>query len=313
MHSFRNLKPLVVILGPTASGKTEAAIQIANSINGEIISCDSRLFYRGMDIGTAKPTKEERVRVPHHMIDIAEPDEPLSLAVFQQMCKGIIDNCHNQGKIPLLVGGTGQYISAVTEGYVIPKQVPSTSMRLILEQLAIEGSNNELYRYLKFLDPVAAQSIDKRNMRRVVRALEVILLTGRRFSDQKKKSPSQYKIINLGINWSRVDLYQRIDLRVDKMFEHGFINEVKSLLEKGYTSRLPGMSAIGYNEITYYLFGKLTLQETITLIKRKTRQFVRRQSNWFKLDDPNIFWVSPDGQIVDNMIKIIDNELCKYE
>lgn len=305
----KNTTPLVVILGPTASGKTEAAIKVAESIHGEIISCDSRLFYRGMDIGTAKPTQEERGQIPHHMIDIADPDEPLSLAVFQQKVESIIEECHNRDKIPMLVGGTGQYINAITEGYQIPNQIPASYLRYILEKIANDQGIEELFRYLQVLDPEAASIIDMRNIRRVIRALEVVLLTGKKFSDQKKKGLIKYKVIKIGINLNRSDLYQRIDTRIDQMFMQGFVAEVEALIGKGYTTNLPSMSAIGYNEIALYFFGRLTLEECVVLIKRKTRQFVRRQANWFKLSDPDIFWVTPSGNMYGKIIDHIREEL----
>ncbi len=198
MHYFSDSKPLIVFLGPTASGKTEAAIRLALAIDGEIISCDSRLFYRGMDIGTAKPSPEERAIVPHHMIDIADPDQPLSLAVFQKTCVRIIGELHDRGKIPILVGGTGQYIFAITEKWEIPAQAPSDKMRTILEKLKKDEDGDGLFRYLEVLDPLAAMSIDKRNVRRVIRALEVIYMSGRKFSSQKSKGDRPYQTIT---NW----------------------------------------------------------------------------------------------------------------
>jgi tRNA dimethylallyltransferase len=313
MRSISKSKPLIVLLGPTASGKTDAAIQIAKRINGEIISCDSRLFYRGMDIGTAKPSLDELAMVPHHLIDIADPDQPLSLAVYQEMCVNIITQLHKNGKIPILVGGTGQYISSITEAWQIPEQMPDDAMRNVLEKLSNQKGYIELFRYLEKLDHLAALSIDKRNIRRVVRALEVIFMTGHKFSELKNKGISPYNLIQIGIQWPREDLYRRIDMRIDKMIEDGLVNEVQGLLQKGYTPDLPGMSAIGYNEITYYINGRLTIDEAVMLIKRKTRQYVRRQSNWFKLEDPQIVWFSPEVGMVDKMVQKINTHLSINE
>ncbi len=313
MRSISKSKPLIVIMGPTASGKTDAAIQIAKRINGEIISCDSRLFYRGMDIGTAKPSLDELAMVPHHLIDIADPDQPLSLAVYQEMCVKIIAQLQKNGKIPILVGGTGQYIYSITEAWQIPEQMPDDAMRTVLEKISKEKGYKELFRYLEKLDPLAALSIDKRNIRRVVRALEVIFMTGHKFSELKIKGTSPYFLIQIGIQWSREDLYRRIDSRIDQMLVDGLVNEVQGLLQKGYTPDLPGMSAIGYNEITHYINGRLTLDEAVMLIKRKTRQYVRRQSNWFKLADPQIFWFSPEVEMVDNMVQKINTLLSINE
>ncbi len=305
MRCFSDPKPLFVILGPTASGKTLAAIQLAKEVDGEIISCDSRLFYRGMDIGTAKPSAAEQAIVPHHMIDIAEPDQPISLAVYQEMCVKIIADLHKRGKIPILVGGTGQYIYAITEKWNIPAQAPSEVMRLTLEKLSKNEGREELFRYLQQLDPQAADSIDNRNVRRVIRALEVIYMTGRKFSSQKSKGVRPYRTIQVGIEWPREELYRRIDMRIDMMLQMGFVDEVKGLLGKGYTPDLPGMSAIGYNEVVLYLRGLLTFPECVALIKRKTRQYVRRQANWFKPDDPEINWFKPSEiEKIDNLMNI---------
>jgi tRNA dimethylallyltransferase len=313
MRSISESKPLIVFLGPTASGKTDAAIQIAERINGEIISCDSRLFYRGMDIGTAKPSSNELAMVPHHMIDVADPDKPLSLAVYQELCVKIIAQLHKNGKIPILVGGTGQYIYSITEAWQIPEQEPDDAMRNVLEKIYKEHGYIELFRYLEVLDPLAALSIDKRNIRRVVRALEVIFMTGHKFSEQKNKGSSPYRSIQIGIQWPREDLYRRIDQRIDQMLIDGLVSEVIGLLQKGYKPDLPGMSTIGYNEITLYINGRLTLTEAVMLIKRKTRQFVRRQSNWFKLEDPQIYWFSPEAEMVDKMVMKINNLLSVNE
>jgi tRNA dimethylallyltransferase len=313
MHSISETKPLIVFLGPTASGKTDAAIQIAKRINGEIISCDSRLFYRGMDIGTAKPSSKELAMVPHHMIDVADPDQPLSLAVYQKMCNQIIEELHKNEKTPILVGGTGQYIYSITEAWQIPEQMPEDSMRSVLEKLSKKQGYVELFRYLEVLDPIAALSIDKRNIRRVIRALEVIFMTGHKFSEQKNKGMSPYRLIQLGIQWPREELYRRIDIRIDQMLTDGLVKEVQGLLQKGYTTDLPGMSAIGYNEITLYINGRLTLDEAVMLIKRKTRQFVRRQSNWFKLEDPQIYWFSPEVKMIDKMVQKINTLLSMNE
>jgi tRNA dimethylallyltransferase len=309
MRSIREIKPLIVFLGPTASGKTDAAIAVTQKVNGEIISCDSRLFYRGMDIGTAKPSPAQLATVPHHLIDIADPDQPISLAVYQEMCIEIIERLHSQDKIPVLVGGTGQYLRAITEAWNIPEQEPDNRIRGVLEKITEDEGKDGLFRYLEILDPEASLSIDKRNIRRVVRALEVIYMTGYRFSKLKSKGNNPYKLIQIGFKWSREELYRRVDLRIDNMFTDGLIQEVAGLLQKGYTTNLPGMSAIGYNEVALYLTGKLTLEETIMLIKRKTRQFVRRQANWFKPDDPEIHWFDPDEDVIDRVLKMIEDEL----
>ena len=282
--------PLILLVGPTAVGKTELAIQLAERLNGEIVSADSRLFYRGMDIGTAKPTREEQARVPHHLIDIANPDEILSLAVFQQKAREAIADIHTRNKMPFLVGGTGQYIRAVTEGWNPPEVKPDERLRNELEKLKDENDIYWLHERLKGLDPLAAEKIDPRNYRRTIRALEVIMTTGRRFSEQRGQSKSPYQLITVGLTRPRAELYERVDQRIDAMFANGFLEEVKSLLAKGYSPSLPTMSAIGYRECIRVSNGELNEEQARAEIKRATRIFVRRQANWFKESDPNIKW-----------------------
>jgi tRNA dimethylallyltransferase len=281
---------LILLVGPTAVGKTELAIQLAERLNGEIVSADSRLFYHGMDIGTAKPTREEQERVAHHLIDIADPDEILSLAVFQQKAREAIADIHTRNKIPFLVGGTGQYIRAVTEGWSPPEVKPDERLRAELEKINDEKGNNWLYEKLKTLDLPAAEKIDPRNVRRTIRALEVIMATGRKFSEQRGQTESLYHLITIGLTRPRAELYARVDQRIDMMFTNGFLDEVKSLLAKGYSPSLPTMSAIGYRECIKVIKGKLNEEQAKAEIRRATRIFVRRQANWFKESDPNIKW-----------------------
>jgi tRNA dimethylallyltransferase len=284
--------PLVVIVGPTAVGKTEVAIRLAERLDGEIVSADSRLFYRGMDIGTAKPTSDECNRVPHHMIDVAEPDEEWNLAIFQRSAQTAISEIHSRGHLPFLVGGTGQYIYAVVEGWQIPESKPEPELRTILENWAEligpEGLHNRLF----VLDPIAASRIDPRNLRRSIRALEVILRTGRRFSEQAKRrgAASPYRALMVGLSRPRHELYARIDARIESMMAEGFEDEIKALLQKGYDPDLPNFSAIGYRQMIAYVKGEISLEEAVILMKRNTRQFVRRQRNWFKENDPKIHW-----------------------
>jgi tRNA dimethylallyltransferase len=282
--------PLIILVGPTAVGKTEIAIQLAEKINGEIVSADSRLFYRGMDIGTAKPTRAEQSRAPHHLIDIANPDEILSLAVFQKMATETIADIHMRGKLPLLVGGTGQYIRAVAQGWTPPEVTPDEKLRNELEKLKDENGIIWLHEKLKSLDPEAAEKIDARNFRRTIRALEVIMTTGRKFSEQRGKSDSSYQLITIGLTRPREELYARVDARIESMFAAGFLDEVKNLLAKGYSPDLPTMSAIGYRECVRVVKGELNEEQAKVEIRRATRIFVRRQGNWFKESDPQIKW-----------------------
>jgi tRNA dimethylallyltransferase len=291
-----NKLPLILIVGPTAVGKTELAIHLAEKMNGEIISADSRLFYKGMDVGTAKPSREELERVPHHLIGIVDPDETLSLAVFQQKATGIIAGIHARNKLPFLVGGTGQYVRAVTEGWTPPEVVPNQKLRAELEKMKEERGIEWLHDKLKSLDQEAADKIDARNYRRTIRALEVIFTTGRKFSEQRGQGESPYHLISIGLSRPREELYRRVDERIDLMFANGFLDEVKDLLAQGYSADLPGMSAIGYRECIRVIQGELTIEQAKAEMKRITRIFVRRQGNWFKESDPNIHWFHPEKE-----------------
>jgi len=297
--------PVVVILGPTAVGKTAIAIQLAEKLNGEIISADSRLFYRGMDIGTAKPTRQEQLRVPHWLIDIAYPDEIISLAVFQKKAEHAIQNIYRHHHLPFLVGGTGQFLRSIIEGWQIPPVAPNPSLRQALQQWASQLGANELHAKLALLDPLAAKNIDPSNMRRTIRAMEVILTTGKQFSKQRRKGDQPYDLLLVGLSLSREALYQRIDKRLDGMIEAGFIDEVRHLLELGYSPTLPTLSAIGYAELVATIKGNITLEEAIVLMKRRTRNFVRRQANWFKMNDPLIHWFDVSSNQVGNIERLI--------
>ncbi|HEY5731310.1 MAG TPA: tRNA (adenosine(37)-N6)-dimethylallyltransferase MiaA [Anaerolineales bacterium] len=301
----RSKPPLILIVGPTAVGKTEISIQLAERLNGEIVSADSRLFYRGMDIGTAKPSPEEQARVPHQLIDIAYPDEILSLAVFQQMATEIITDIHTRNKLPFLVGGTGQYIRAVTQGWTPPEVKPDKALRDGLERQKEENGIYWLHDKLKSLDPIAAEKIDPRNYRRTIRALEVILTTGNKFSEQRGQTESPYQLITIGMTRPRPELYQRVDERIEMMFAHGFVDEVKRLLDKGFSPSLPTMSAIGYRECVSVIKGEISEEQAKAQIRRATRVYVRRQTNWFKESDPNILWFQVGEGIVNTIEKNI--------
>jgi tRNA dimethylallyltransferase len=295
MPSADKRPPLVVILGPTAVGKTEVAVQLAGRLNGEIVSADSRLLYRGMDIGTAKPSADQLARVPHHLIDVADPDEIWSLASFQQTADNAIREIHQRGKLPILVGGTGQYLRAILEGWQPPKIAAQPQLRIALETWAGELGKEEIHRRLATVDADAAASIDPRNLRRTLRALEVIFGTGRRFSDQRKKTETEYRVLQIGLTRPRAELYARIDERIQQMLDEGWLDEVKGLLAKGYNSDLPSLSAIGYSQLIDHLNGGMSLEQAVEEIKRATRLFVRRQANWFKPSDPRIQWVEAGG------------------
>lgn len=296
---------LVVILGPTAVGKTEIAIQLAERLDGEIVSVDSRLFYRGMDIGTAKPSAAEQARVRHHLIDVADPDQAWSLALFQRVAHQVIREIHARGHLPFLVGGTGQYIRAVVEGWRIPPAPPDPRLRHALERWAQEIGAQGLHQRLAILDPRAAEQIDYRNLRRTVRALEVILRTGQPFSSQRLRHSSPYQALLLGLRRPRAELYARVDARIEAMIAGGFEEEVRALLQKGYSPDLPTLSAIGYREMIAYLRGDISLDEAKALMKRRTRQFIRRQANWFRQDDPRIRWFTVNENTIEQMERAI--------
>ncbi len=288
--SVKNLPPLLVIVGPTAVGKTALSLHLAEAFDGEVVSADSRLFYRGMDIGTAKPTPVERTCVPHHLIDIANPDETVGLADFQEQAYATIADIHTRGKLPLLVGGTGQYVRAVVQGWRIPRVPPDHTLRAELEAQAAREGADALHARLVQLDPAAAQRIDPRNVRRVIRALEVCLITGRPISEQQGKQPPPYRILQIGLTMERPALYDRADRRVEAMMEAGLENEVRRLVEAGYGWNLPAMSGLGYIQFKPYLEDQATLQDVVTEIKGTTHDFIRRQYNWFRLNDPHIRW-----------------------
>lgn len=277
---------LLVLVGPTAVGKTGLSLDLAQRFNGEIISADSRLFYRGMDIGTAKPTLAERKLIPHHLVDICRPDETLTLGEYQRKAYHAIGDVISRGRLPILVGGTGQYIMAVVEGWGIPAVAPRPALRRQLERLGAE----EAARWLRLLDPQASERIDPRNMRRVIRALEVILVSGRPITELQAKEPPPYDIHIIGLYRERDQLYDRIDRRVDSMIAAGLVEEVASLRERGYRAHLPAMSGLGYRQILAFLRGEMSLEEAIERIKFETHRFARQQATWFRLDDARIVW-----------------------
>lgn len=306
---MNEFSPLLILLGPTAVGKTDLAIELALRLGGEVVSADSRLFYRGMDIGTAKPSAQEMCGVRHYLIDVANPDETWSLALFQQEARRVIEDIHQRGRLPLLVGGTGQYVRAVTEGWTPPAVQPDPRLRQILDTLATEHDIYWLHNKLRILDPLTADSIDPRNLRRTVRALEVILTTGQPFSMQRRVAGSPYRLIAIGLKRPRDELYQRVDARIEAMFARGLLDEVQSLIEKGYSPDLPSMSAIGYREAAAVLRGEMTIEEAKTQMKRLTRIFVRRQANWFKETDPAIRWFEVGRVSVEEIAQFIRENL----
>jgi tRNA dimethylallyltransferase len=285
---------VVAIVGPTAVGKTSLSLELASRFDGEIISADSRQIYRHMDIGTAKATPSERAQVPHHLIDVVDPDERLTLAQYKQLAGEAIADIWARRRLPFLVGGTGLYVRALLEGWTVPEVPPNEPLRERLYAQAESEGPESLHRQLQALDPLAAQGIDARNVRRVVRALEVCLATGAPITDQQARVAPDYRILRIGLTMARDALYHRIDERIDQMLAAGLLGEVRALLERGYGLELPSMSGLGYRQIGQHLQGELSLDEAVALIRRHTRRFVRQQYNWFSLDDPRIHWLRLD-------------------
>ena len=284
---------LLVIVGPTAAGKTALSIELAEALGGEIVSADSRQIYRGMDIGTAKATATERARVPHHLLDIVNPDQVLTLAEYQALVYRTIDEIAATGHLPMLVGGTGQYVAAVLQGWCIPGVAPQEALRRELETVVAGAGPLALHEQLSRLDPVAASRIDYRNVRRVIRALEVCLTTGRPISELQRKEPPPFRVVQIGVTRPRPVLYERIDRRVDAMLDAGLVAEVSALLHAGYGWELPAMTGLGYRQIGQYLRGEVTLDDAAALIKKGTRRFVQQQYNWFRAGNPAIHWIDP--------------------
>jgi len=282
------MSPLVTIIGPTATGKSSLALKLCQTFNGEIISADSRQVYRYMDIGTAKPTEEERALIPHHLIDVVNPDEDFSLALYQSKALEAINDIQHRKKTAFLVGGSGLYVWALLEGWRIPAVPPDPALRHELEARAKIEGGEKLYNELKQTDPAAAERIDPRNVRRVIRALEVSL-QGTPFSQLQVKHPFVDSII-MGLTTDRADLYRHIDDRVDYMIKRGLVAEVESLVARGYRFDLPSMSGLGYKQIGSYLQGKTDLPTAIQQIKFDTHSFARHQYNWFRLKDKRINW-----------------------
>ena len=296
---------LVAIVGPTGVGKSRLALHLAQTFNGEIVSADSRQVYRHMDIGTAKPTPRELSLVPHHLIDIANPDENFSLSQYQQLAYEAIKDIQRRDKLALLVGGSGLYVWAILEGWGIPEVPPDPELRHSLERKAVEVGKDKLYQELMKVDPVAAQRIDPRNVRRTIRALEVYRTTETPSSQLQYKKAPLFDILIIGLTTDRAELYRRIDLRVDTMMKQGLVAEVKNLVAMGYDLNLPAMSGIGYKQVGMFFGDELTLAAAIQQIKFETHRFVRHQYGWFRLKDDRIKWFDTQGRVEPEIIALL--------
>ena len=281
---------MIAIVGPTAVGKSELALRLAQYFPLEMISADSRQVYRCMDIGTNKPSLAERASVPHHVIDVVEPDEDFSLAVYHRLALEALKTIRQKRKLPLLVGGSGLYAWSLIEGWTIPQVPPDREMRRRLESRAEQDNSQSLYRELQAIDPAAAEKINPSNMRRIIRALEIYYATGQPPSRLQRREEPDFSVLVIGLTQERSDLYKRIDWRVDDMIRKGLVEEVQQLLKKGYGPSLPSMSGIGYKQIDQFLRGEMTLPEAIDKIKYETHRLARHQYAWFRLSDNRIRW-----------------------
>ncbi len=293
---------LVAIVGSTATGKSALGVRMALDIGGEIVSADSRQVYRYMDIGTGKPSAGQLSAVQHHLIDVVDPDQDYSLALFLRQARRLIDDILGRSKVPLLVGGTGQWVRALLEGWQAPEAPPTLELRRELEARAKAGGAEALHAELGAMDPAAARRIDPRNVRRVVRALEV----HRQSRDGSPPGPERitppFEQVVVGLHLSRERLYQRIDERVDAMLSAGWLDEVRGLLDRGYGLDLPSMSSLGYRELGLSLEGGMSLEEAVETTKRKTRRFSRQQRAWFRATDERVRWFEGAGEGLDSAV-----------
>lgn len=289
------MPPLVVLLGPTAVGKTRLSLGLCERFAGEVIGADSRQIYQGMDIGTAKATATEQASAPHHLIDLCAPDAPFTLAHYQRLAYHTIDDIHQRGKLPLLVGGTALYLRAVVDGLRIPEVPPNPAIRAELEALLARAGRETLFSRLQQLDPATAATIDRQNPRRLLRALEIVLSTGQSKVALEGAEPPPYRILQIGLDRERSILYDRIDQRVEQMMAAGLITETEQLLAKGYRPPLPAITSLGYREIIAYLAGELGLATAVEKIKTETHRYVRHQYTWFR-KMPAIVWFDLDQQ-----------------
>ncbi len=296
---------VLIIVGPTASGKTAASLELAAHASIEVVNADSRQVYRGMSIGTAKPTDAELAAAPHHLIDIAAPDEPFSLAAFLALARAAIADAAARGATPVAVGGAGQYVWGLVEGWSAPAVPPNHALRQDLEAIAKRDGRIAIHERLRAVDPDAADAIDPRNVRRVARAIEVWQATGAPFSRQRAKGYPGFVTVILGVHPGREELRRRIDERVDSMLERGWLDEVRGLLDAGYGPELPSFSSAGYREMAAHVAGEISLDEAAARAKHATHRLARAQGAWFKAGDSRIEWLPDAESLVARALKII--------
>lgn len=309
------MKPLVILTGPTAVGKTALSIQLAKEIRGEIISADSMQVYRYMNIGSAKVTPEEMQGVPHHLIDCYDPADEFHVVEFQRAAKAAMQEIWNRGHIPIIAGGTGFYIQALVRDIDFTETTGDESYRKELETLAEEHGTEQLYQMLKERDPKAAEEIHANNEKRIIRALEYYHFTGQPISahnEEERQKQSPYRFAYFVLNRERGELYRRIDQRVDLMMEQGLMAEVQSLKTMGYSRQMVSMQGLGYKELLDYLDGEISLEEAVYRIKRDTRHFAKRQLTWFRREK-DVIWIQKedftgDQEIIEYIQKILTSK-----
>ena len=294
---------VVFIVGATASGKTEASLELARRLSVEIVNADSRLVYKGIDIGTAKPSASEQSQVAHHLLDLVDPDEPYSLALYLQQAHSAINTIIGNGKLPVVVGGTGQYVWALIEGWNVPEVPPQPELREQLEREVQEQGVEALVTRLAELDPVTAEHIDRQNPRRVIRALEVVLTTGKSFADQRRRTPPPFNSHVAGLWVPRDELHRRIDARVDHMVEAGWLEEVRGLLSHGYSPELPSFSSAGYSELAAYIRDEMAWEDALEKTRVSVHRLARGQNAWFKRSDSRIEWSESVPELVASVLE----------
>ena len=305
------MEKVVVIAGPTASGKTELAINLAKQVSGEIISADSMQIYKYMDIGTAKPSKEEMQGIPHHMLDVVSPEDAFSVAAYKEKADVIIRNILDKNKLPIVTGGTGLYINSLIYNIKFSETVCDEEFREKMNRVAAAEGQKKLHEMLEKVDPVSAGRIHCNNVKKVIRALEVYEFTKKPISlhqEESRMEPPPYDYLIFILDMDRDVLYQRIDARVDYMVANGLIEEVKSLKEMGYNEKLTSMQGLGYKEIFRYLNNKISYEDAINIIKRDTRHYAKRQITWFKAI-PKATWLTAGKGNIEKNTKIIKDQL----